>query len=242
MDLINTNVFIFYNKFAIIIRINEKSDNMNFLDKYGIAIDNKELLSIALTHSSYSNEHGGNNYERLEFLGDAVLQLITSEYFFKNYNYQEGELSKIRASFVCEEALAQYAKDVGIDKFIKVGNGQIKNINDTIIADTFESVLGAIYLDKGLDVAKKYVLTVLKPYVLEHHVFLDDYKSRLQEMVQTDKKSLEYRLISESGPSHNKTFIYEVIIDGIVYGRGKGKSKKEAEQKAAYDALSKEAK
>ena len=138
--------------------------------------------------------------------------------------------------------LLQYAKDVGIDKHIKVGNGQIRNINDTIIADTFESVLGAIYLDQGFEVARKYALEVLSPYVLEHHVFLGDYKSRLQEMVQTDKKSLEYRLISETGPSHDKTFVFEVVIDGIVYGKGQGKSKKEAEQNAAYDALKKEAK
>ncbi len=220
----------------------KKSDNMNFLDKFNIQINNQELLNTALTHSSYSNEHGGSNYERLEFLGDAVLQLITSEYFYKKYDFQEGELSKIRASFVCEEALAQYAKDVGIDKHIKVGNGQKGNINDTIIADTFESVLGAVYLDQGFEVAKSYALKVLQPYVLEHHVFLGDYKSRLQEMVQTDKKSLEYRLISESGPSHDKTFVFEVVIDGIVYGKGTGKSKKEAEQQAAYDALKKVAK
>ena len=220
----------------------KKSDKMNFLDKYNIKITNQELLKTALTHSSYSNEHGGSNYERLEFLGDAVLQLITSEYFYKKYDYQEGELSKIRASFVCEEALAQYSKDVGINKYIKVGNGQKDNINDTIIADTFESVLGAIYLDQGFEVAKKYVLEVLSPYVLEHHVFLGDYKSRLQEMVQTDKKSLEYRLVSESGPSHDKTFVFEVVIDDIVYGRGTGKSKKEAEQNAAHDALKKVAK
>ena len=154
----------------------KKSDNMNFLDKFNIQINNQELLNTALTHSSYSNEHGGSNYERLEFLGDAVLQLITSEYFYKKYDFQEGELSKIRASFVCEEALAQYAKDVGIDKHIKVGNGQKGNINDTIIADTFESVLGAVYLDQGFEVAKSYALKVLQPYVLEHHVFLGDYK------------------------------------------------------------------
>ena len=220
----------------------KKSDNMNFLDKYNVKIKDQNLLNTALTHSSYSNEHGGENYERLEFLGDAVLQLITSEYFYKKYNVQEGELSKIRASFVCEEALAQYAKDVGIDKYIKVGNGQIKNINDTIIADTFESVLGVVFLDQGFDVAKRYALEVLSPYVLEHHVFLGDYKSRLQEMVQTDKKSLEYRLVSESGPSHDKTFVFEVVIDGIVYGKGKGKSKKEAEQNAAHSALMKVAK
>lgn len=215
------------------------SDNMNFLKKYNIEIENIELLELALTHSSYSNEHGGGNYERLEFLGDAVLQLISSEYFYKNLNVGEGELSKIRASFVCESALAQYSKDIGIDKYIKVGNGQIKNINDTIIADCFESVLGAIYLDKGFEVAKKYVLEVLEPYIKEHHKFFGDYKSRLQEMVQTDKKSLEYRLVSETGPSHDKLFTFEVVIDGIVYGVGSGKSKKDAEQQAAKDALEK---
>ncbi|MBE6154167.1 MAG: ribonuclease III [Firmicutes bacterium] len=218
------------------------SDNMNFLDKFGIKIDNLDLIEEALTHSSYSNEHNTKNYERLEFLGDAVLQLITSEYFYRNFDAKEGELSKIRASFVCESALAQYSKDVGIDKHIKVGNGQIKNINDTIIADCFESVLGAIYLDKGFEVAKKYVLEVLSPHVNEHHIFLGDYKSRLQEMVQTDKKSLEYRLVSETGPSHDKTFVYEVVIDNIVYGKGIGKSKKEAEQEAAKNALEKSVK
>ncbi len=215
---------------------------MNFLEKYGIKIDNHDLLLTALTHSSYSNEHGGDNYERLEFLGDAVLQLVTSEYFYNALQVREGELSKIRASFVCEEALATYAKDIGIDKCIRVGNGQLKDVNDTIIADTFESVLGAIYLDKGFDVAKNYVLTVLKPYILQHHIFLGDYKSRLQELVQTDRKTLEYVLTSEEGPSHDKTFAFDVVIDGIVYGRGVGKSKKEAEQQAAKDALEKCAK
>lgn len=212
---------------------------MDFLAKYNIKIDNEELLLTALTHSSYSNEHGGSNYERLEFLGDAVLQLITSEYFYQTLDKNEGELSKIRASFVCEEALAQYSKDIGIDKCIRVGNGQLKDINDTIIADCFESVLGAIYLDKGFLVARNYVLTILKPYITEHHIFLGDYKSKLQEMVQTDKKSLEYRLIKEEGPSHDKTFTFEVVIDGIVYGEGTGKNKKEAEQQAARSALKK---
>ena len=200
------------------------------------------LLEEALTHSSYSNEHGGKNYERLEFLGDAVLQLITSEYFYQTLEVEEGELSKVRASFVCEEALAQYAKDIGIDKHIRVGNGQLKDINDTIIADTFESVLGAIYLDQGFKVAKSYVLEILKPYVEKHIMFLGDYKSRLQELVQTDRKTLEYVLVSEEGPSHDKTFVFDVVIDGITYGRGVGKSKKDAEQQAAKNALKKCAK
>lgn len=214
------------------------SDIMNFLEKYNIYIK-EELLLTALTHSSYSNEHHVPNYERLEFLGDAVLQLITSQYFYQNYEVEEGELTKIRASFVCESALAKYSKDIGIDKHIRVGNGQLKDINDTIIADCFESVLGAIFLECGFEVAKSYALKVITPYIKEHYIFLGDYKSRLQEMVQTDKKSLEYQLISESGPSHDKTFTFNVVIDGIIYGTGSGHSKKEAEQNAAKDALSK---
>ncbi len=214
---------------------------MNFLEKYNIKLTNPELLETALTHSSYSNEHHSPNYERLEFLGDAVLQLITSEYFYKKLDVGEGELSKIRASFVCEEALAQYSKDVGLDKYIKVGHGQLKDINDTIIADCFESVLGAIYLDKGFEIAQKYVITILEPYINEHHIFLGDYKSRLQELVQTDRKTLEYVLAKEEGPSHDKVFTFDVVIDGITYGRGTGKSKKEAEQNAAHDALKKQA-
>lgn len=237
---IDINMFIFFSFSVIMFKVSD-GDKMEFLNKYNIDIKNQDLLLTALTHSSYSNEHGGKNYERLEFLGDAVLQLITSDYFYKKYNVDEGDLSKIRASFVCEEALAQYSKDLGIDKHIRVGNGQLKNINDTIIADCFESVLGAIYLECGLNVASNYVLDVIAPYVLDNHVFLGDYKSRLQEMVQTDRKSLEYRLVLESGPSHDKTFVFEVVIDGIVYGKGTGKNKKEAEQNAAKDAINKKA-
>lgn len=214
---------------------------MNFLDKYGIKILNKELFETALTHSSYSNEHHTSNYERLEFLGDAVLQNITSEYFYLNTDLSEGDMSKVRASYVCEQALAEYSKKVGIDKCIRVGHGQEKNLNDTIIADVFESVLGAIYLDQGFDVAKKYIYDVVVPYIESEHLFFGDYKSLLQELVQTDKKSLEYLLINESGPAHDKRFMVEVRIDNIVYGVGIGKSKKEAEQNAAFDAYKKRA-
>jgi len=214
---------------------------MNFLEKYGIIFNGIELLETALTHSSYSNEHGTLNYERLEFLGDAVLQVITSEYFYLNTDLSEGDMSKIRASYVCEQALAEYSKKVGIDKYIKVGHGQEKDINDTIIADCFESVLGAIYLDQGFDIAKKYVYDVVIPYIEAKHTFFGDYKSVLQELVQTDKKSLEYVLINESGPAHDKRFMVEVRIDNIVYGVGVGRSKKEAEQNAACDAYKKRA-
>ena len=206
---------------------------------YGIEFKNEELIERALTHSSYSNEQHTKNYERLEFLGDAVLQLITSEYFYLNSNLSEGEMSKKRASFVCESALATYAKEIGLNKYIRVGHGQANNVNDTIIADVFESTLGAIYLECGFDVAKKYVDEIVLPYVQKGTIFLSDYKSLLQEMVQTDKKSLEYVIVKEEGPAHDKTFTISVVIDGIVYGTGVGKSKKEAEQHAAYDAYQK---
>lgn len=216
---------------------------MEFLDRKIIKSINEELLMEALTHSSYSNEHKETkNYERLEFLGDAVLELITSEYFYKNTDSKEGEMTKKRASFVCEQALSHYARDLEIDKLIRVGHGQIGNINDTIIADVFESVLGAIYLTHGLDVAKEYIYEIIVPYIKKDFMFLGDYKTILQEYVQTDRKSLEYVLVKEYGEAHNKTFEVDVIINGIVYGHGIGKSKKEAEQHAAFDAYKKSAK
>lgn len=216
---------------------------MAFMDMDIIKKIDKELLLEALTHSSYSNEHKNtSNYERLEFLGDAVLELITSEYFYKNTSYKEGEMTKKRASFVCEQALAHYAKDLGIPAHIRVGHGQIGNVNDTIIADVFEAVLGTIYLTYGLEVAKKYINDIIVPYIEKDFVFFGDYKTLLQEYVQTDKKTLEYILVKESGEAHNKSFEVEVRINNIVYGRGIGKSKKEAEQKAAFDAYKKSAK
>lgn len=209
------------------------------LESYGIEIKNEELLRIALTHSSFSNEHNTKNYERLEFLGDAVLELVTSEYLFLNTNYKEGDMSKIRASYVCEEALDAYAKDIDLKKFILVGHGQKKDVNATIVADVFESVLAVIYLECGLEVVKKFIYDTIIPYIEKKVQFKYDYKSLLQEMVQTDKKSLEYVLVEETGPAHKKTFTIEVHIDGMIYGRGIAGSKKEAEQRAAKDAYQK---
>jgi len=215
---------------------------MDFFSKMNIKINNEELLSTAFTHSSYSNENHCENYERLEFLGDAVLELIISDYFYKETSYKEGEMSKIRASFVCEKALATYARQLDMVKYIKVGHGQANNINDTIIADVFEAVLGALYLDQGYKIAKRYIDDIIIPYIKSNTHFLEDYKSILQEMVQTDKKSLEYVLIEEVGPAHDKRFKVEVKIDEMTYGSGIGKSKKEAEQNAALDAIKKSAK
>ncbi len=217
---------------------------MNFEEfflKYNIKIKNGKQMETAFTHTSYANEHHLESYERLEFLGDAVLELITSEYFYLNTDLREGDMTKTRASYVCEHALATYAKEIGLNKYIKVGNGQLDNVNDTIIADVFESVLGAIYLDCGFNVAKEYALGIIVPYIKRKEIFLSDYKSALQEMVQTDKESLTYELVREEGPAHDKTFEVNVVIDGIVFGTGIGKSKKEAEQKAACDAYRKRA-
>lgn len=215
---------------------------MNFLKKFNININNNKLLTVALTHSSYANEHGHcENYERLEFLGDAVLEVVVSEYLFLNTNYKEGQMTKLRASYVCEKALATYSKKIGIDKEIKLGHGQINNLNDTIIADVFEAIIGAIYLDQGFDTAKKYIEDIIVPYIDKQIDFNVDYKTRLQELVQTGKKSLEYEVVKEEGEAHKKTFEVVVKIDNIIYGKGIGNSKKEAEQMAALDAYNKSA-
>ncbi len=216
---------------------------MNYLEKFGINLENKKLFEVAVTHSSYSNEHKETeNYERLEFLGDAVLELVTSEYFYLNTHDKEGAMTKHRADYVCEKALATYAKEYELDKLIRLGEGQKGNLNDTIIADVFEAVIGAIYLDKGFFVAKDYIEKIIVPYIKQNVNFNMDYKTLLQEYVQTDRKSLEYHVVKEYGEAHKKTFEVEVSIDNIVYGRGIGKSKKEAEQQAAYDAYQKSAK
>ncbi len=210
------------------------------ITKYGVPKDNK-ILKIALTHSSYANEYNKQHYERLEFLGDAVLQLIISEYLYKTSNLSEGQMSKKRASFVCESALFAYAKDIGLPKNIKVGHGLENKVNEAIVADVFESVIATIYLNSGYNKAKEFVMDVALPYLKKGEGFMSDYKSHLQELVQTDQKSVIYKVINEKGLAHDKIFEVEVIVDGITYGRGKGKSKKEAEQKAAYDAILKKA-
>lgn len=215
---------------------------MKFLSDFDININDASLIDVALTHSSYSNEHECENYERLEYLGDAVLQLVVSEYLYKNTSLPEGVMSKTRASYVCEKALVEYEKKIGYKEYIKVGHGQIGNVNDTIIADVFEAILGAVFFDQGFDVAKSYVYKIVIPYIESGYQFFDDYKTKLQEMVQTEKESVEYRLVNETGPAHDRTFEVDVVIDNIIYGHGIGKSKKEAEQNAAFDAYSKCAK
>ena len=202
------------------------------------------LYETAFSHSSYANEHKvKSDYERLEFLGDAVLDLVVADYLYKHHKESEGEMTKVRASFVCENANFEYASSLGLQKYIKVGHGeQSPNLNykKTIVADIFESLLGAIYLDLGYATARRVVLDTIVPYIEDPTVvFFNDYKSALQEVVQTDQKSLNYKIVKEEGPAHENTFTCEVTLDDIIYGVGVGSSKKEAQQEAAKEALTK---
>lgn len=208
------------------------------LTKYGLTMDNK-YLQTALTHTSYANEHNVESYERLEYLGDAVLELVISDYFFKNTKLAEGKMSKKRSMYVCEEALDAYAKDINLAEYIKVGNGMHNEVNATIVADVFEAVIASIYLNNGLSKAKEFIYDIIIPKIEENNVYLSDYKSYLQELVQTNQKSVEYIVVNEYGPSHDKTFEVEARVEGMLYGSGIGKSKKEAEQNAARDAIKK---
>ena len=212
----------------------------NIFKKYGIVFKDKHLIKEALTHSSYSNEHGGISYERLEYLGDAVLEIVCSDYLYKNTTYPEGEMSRLRSLYVCENALFEYSKEINLSSYILLGNGMEK-ANKTIIADVFEACIAVIYLENGLEKVKRLFKSLIVPYIERKEDFLMDYKSLLQESVQTVKKSVEYNLINESGPAHKREFEVEVVIDGLVYGRATGSSKKEAEQNAAKEAYMKRA-
>ena len=213
----------------------------NIFKKFGIVFKNEKLIKEALTHSSYANEHGTICYERLEYLGDAVLEIVCSEYLFQKTNYPEGEMSRLRSLYVCENALFEYSKEVNLKDYILVGNG-VEEANKTIIADVFEACMAVIYLENGLSTVKKLFNKLIVPYIERKEDFLMDYKSLLQESVQTVKKSVEYVLVNESGPAHKRIFEVEVIIDGLVYGKAIGSSKKEAEQNAAKEAYMKRAK
>lgn len=206
-----------------------------------IQFRDKELLKLALTHSSYANEHKEQNNERLEFLGDAVLELCMSEYLFNEDEKNEGEMTKRRAQTVCEEALYQYSKHINLADYLLLGKGEEQNggrTREAIIADAFEAVLGAIFLDQGFEVARDVFNRIVIPnlFIADQ---IKDYKSTLQEHVQADKRALAYEIINEEGPAHNKSFVAQVSMDECVLGKGIGKTKKEAEQNAAKEALKK---
>lgn len=212
---------------------------MKALEKFNIQPNNYKLYEQAFTHTSYCNEHSDcESYERLEFLGDAVLELIISDYLYNEKHLEEGTMTKMRASYVCEAACATYAKELGLYEYIRLGSGE-GEANITILADVFESFVGAIYLDQGYEFINKIVLDIILRYINKGVDFLHDYKSELQELVQTMKKSAVYEVINEKGPPHKKTFTAQVKVDDLVIGIGKGSSKKSAEQVAAKMALSK---
>ncbi len=215
---------------------------MEILDKLEIPYKNTSLYQRALTHTSYANENNERSYERLEYLGDAILELIMSEYLYKNTDYPEGKMTKLRSHYVCENALYEYSLLLGLNDYIRFGKGQMSDgkFCKAIVADVFESFIAAIYLDIGLDEVKKFIYKYVIPVIEKNELdFFNDYKSILQEFVQTDKRSLHYEIINETGPAHNKEFTVEVKIDDIIYGTGTAGSKKEAEQLAAKDALKK---
>ena len=216
---------------------------MNIISKYNIDLEN-EIVKRAFTHSSYVNENKkGESYERLEFLGDKILDFIVSEYLYVNDDYNEGKMTKLRSSYVCEKALACYSNTLGFPTYLRLGKGEELTggrSKESIVADIFESFLAAVYLTKGFDTVKDIVYEVVIPYIKEEKdLFLHDYKTTLQEIVQTDKKSTLYEITDEEGPSNEKIFTCTVKVDGIVLGKGTSTSKKDAEQEAAKDALSK---
>ncbi len=226
--------------------MNHQGDLRNLQERIGYRFQDENLLKHALTHSSYANEHRmpkHKNNERLEFLGDAVLELISSEFLFqKHKNMPEGEMTKLRASIVCEPTLAFCAREFELGEHLLLGKGEALTggrERESVVSDAMEAVIGAIYLDGGFASAKEFVdRFVLSD--LEHKQLFFDSKTILQEMIQSmEKVELSYELVGEEGPDHDKRFIVHAIIGKDVAGVGSGKTKKAAEQKAAYAAICK---
>ena len=222
----------------------KESDYQELEKKIGYTFQNRALLKQAVTHSSFANEQKINrqkHYERLEFLGDAVLELVSSDFLFQTHPERpEGQLTKLRASMVCEPALAYCAKDLTLDSYIQLGRGEEATggrYRDSIVSDVMEAVIGAIYLDGGMEPARTYIHRFVLSDLENKQLFLDS-KTNLQEYMQQNlKKEFHYRLVEESGPEHDKVFLVEVVMEEKVLGRGKGRTKKAAEQQAAYEAL-----
>ena len=216
-----------------------------FQGKIRYYFNDKELLIEALSHSSYANEKrkGRNSNERLEFLGDSVLSIVVSQYLFEHFTHlPEGELTKIRASLVCEKSLYEFAKQIDLGEHILLGKGE-ENTGGrervSILADAFEAVIAAVFLDGGLEAARRHILKFIPKYIDDRKpVTLSDHKTILQEIIQKNpEEKVEYKLVGQSGPDHNKAFKVQVRLNSNVIGTGIGRSKKEAEQMAAKEAL-----
>ena len=225
-------------------------DIHNFLTAQGIKVDHFELIEQALTHSSYANEHGSKaDNERLEFMGDAVLQLWSSAQIYP-LNLSEGQMTRLRSQLVCEPALANYSRQLGLNQYIRLGKGEEHSggrEKDAIIADALEAFLGALFLDQGMLAVDLILRQVITPHLQQAKEIVQgvqlDYKTRLQEVVQADsRRSWVYQLVSEKGPSNAPTFMMNAVVDGLVLGTGSGGSKKAAEQAAAKNAFEKLAK
>ncbi len=213
----------------------------------GYKYKNTELLKTALTHSSFANENKTVNNERLEFLGDSVLSIIVSDYIYKKYrDVNEGKLTQIRANLVCEKSLAIFAKRIELGSFIFLGHGEAASggrERASVVADAFEAVLASIYLDGGMDIARKWLLNLIEDDIKDamQKKSIKDFKTRLQECVQRkgELHTIAYKTLEEIGEDHNKKFKVAVIIDDSEEAYGEGSSKKEAEQMAASAALEK---
>ncbi|MBO5005501.1 MAG: ribonuclease III, partial [Clostridia bacterium] len=210
----------------------------------GYTFKNKLLLKNALTHTSYANENNVKSNEKLEFLGDSILEFISSKYIYAKYpNLKEGEMTKVRADVVCEKSLYKVALKHNFSDFLFIGKSQIINKGNerpSILADSVEAVIAAIYFDSGLEAAEKFIVENLKDYIeiASKHVGMKDYKTVLQEKLQEhgDVK-IKYDIINESGPDHDKTFTARVSLNAKVLAVGDGRTKKEAEMEAAKKAL-----
>lgn len=214
-------------------------------EKIEYTFKDKNLLTQAVTHSSYANEKQGEIKcnERLEFLGDAVISIVSAQYLYENFpDMPEGDLSKLRSSLVCTRSLSDFARQIDLGSYMLLGKGELNTggrDRDSILEDAFEALTAAIYLDGGMDCAKKHVLHFLAEAINTHHINFKDYKTTLQEVIQKNPdQSITYVVSDESGPDHNKRFEVEVHLNSNVIGRGTGKSKKQAEQEAAKEALS----
>ena len=217
---------------------------MNLFEKFDIPTENAELYMMAFTHGSYSTLHNLDyDYERLEFLGDAVLSVIVSEYLYKKYpQAEEGRLTKLRANYVCQSALIYYSHELGLRDYIQISSEEsnlTKNEILSVTADVFESFLGAIFLDKGIEFAKEYISEVIFKYIDEEKIFFADYKSAIKEYADAEEIDITYEVLNESGVPHDKTFEISILLDGQQMGVGKGRNKKEAEQAASKVAIEK---
>ena len=217
----------------------------DFQKKMGYIFKDRTLITAALTHTSYAHEHKTTSYERLEFLGDAIVDFLVGEYLFKNFPHlSEGDMSRIRAFLVCEKALSDLAEKIGIGECMLLGNGAEQSGDRhraSILSDMFEAHIAALYLDAGSDKTRDYFFSLYQTEIDKTAAAdVTDYKTALQEKLQENGSCIiEYKLVSEEGPVHDCVFTFEVYYNGVPLGLGSGKSKKVAQQNAAYSALNK---